>query len=504
MRSRGMSGAVAFCMFVITAAAFAGAEDTIPPEILAQFDDEVLTGARPKVVAISQKDIFSLRDNPQFECDLVTFDFNYTQLSKVQTDIVQKWVAHGSKPVWLRGRAALQLGVLGMRTHYDLHDRPLTNIQDTSCGTDVRPDLVHIDGYRYRSGRSTYDDAYVYCRKGEGLPVVAAGAVSDKIACGMVRFGNGRVYYSPVGFTGPDSDRFRLNFYHWMLGLPVPNPARTSVGNVVVVNLEMLSKLDRILLTNGDSIIGVVLSDVIVLQSEQKKQFFEIGQIAKVVLAGDDKPDDTVVLGSGKPVKGRLSQDSFQIYTNEKRTLHVPRGMVKEIVLQAERSGIRRAPTIRLVTCRLKAVKVAEGTVVAETSGDCRQGDEAELCAQLAKDMRAKLGTVGKMDEMQSFVCSLRNGDESPAGLIAAQELQEGLFEACSAIPDWHVAKMLDLRDKARETELDSPELVKNAEVVKAAKGAQVLILGNVSVREEIDYDFVAEGAEKDNEKDKK
>lgn len=200
-------------------------EATIPPEILAEYDQGIVTGNRPEFVTITQPMIWSLRSNPNLGADVYRLDMDVSELSSAQIKVIQNWVSSDYK-VLLWGRqecveyANLFEGFGGERQVYASEIR-----------VNLAPHPVNTDCTNVRF-ESAVGHLVYFAQAPEKTEVIASA--KKGVVAGMFPYGSGSVYFvsnSSNWKRGADKDRWTLNFYQWMLGLPVPGAAVTSPGS---------------------------------------------------------------------------------------------------------------------------------------------------------------------------------------------------------------------------------------------------------------------------------
>lgn len=203
--------------------------DTIPPEILKQYNLDVLSGKRPTIAKMAQGDIFSLRTTPVFKADFVRFSFSPDSLSKVQRDILQKWLKDGHNDVILIGKDREAYAKLcGAAPAVVVTNRALTIDARHPISVDVTDvSSSEWEDRKYLGGRYANVVFGISDKITSGFSVAARNR-DGSAAAGMFVAGNTKVYLMPAGYSGTDANRFRLNFLHWALGLKVPASADTG------------------------------------------------------------------------------------------------------------------------------------------------------------------------------------------------------------------------------------------------------------------------------------
>ena len=259
------------CMLFLPVARYvyaSGYEDTIPPEILKQYDPAILKNVRPKLVRITQPMIFSLRNKPDQGGDVYCFNFDVDKISTSQKQIIQAWVRNGQK--------ILLWGKDDAEKYWNLFDDELSLVTPQSGWDDSNPqlsrhpvntDIANLDfSYLWDVGVGMYG---VYHYRGfsrfTNYPTDAEVVVStsDGIMAGRFPYGNGSIYVALMSGRwdlGRDKDRWTLNFRQWMLGFKVPGAIEATLP-ASQSESALAEPQDRILLKNGDTVSGHVVND---------------------------------------------------------------------------------------------------------------------------------------------------------------------------------------------------------------------------------------------------
>ncbi len=308
-------------------------EATIPPEILNRYDPGVVEGSRPKFVTITQPMIWGLRNNPNQGGEIYRLDLDAAKLSTVQKEILQDWVKGGQKIlIWGRDELFRYSDLFsGLGSAFDdFNQVPNVQLSNHPVNTDVR-DIDFSDG---DSGKNI---DYAVFRK---YPVNSEIIVSVKegLIAGVAPFGRGSIYFASPwnGWKrGADRDRWTLNFYQSMLGLRVPGSAGTRVGagssNLKAVKKEVY---DRVLLKNGDTVSGKLVTDKFSVKTSYALLSFELKQIESVVLEGSGQNIEMIVLRNGDKLSGIVGPDAITIKLVSGQQTEIEKDKIKEISVQ--------------------------------------------------------------------------------------------------------------------------------------------------------------------------
>ena len=136
-----------------------------------------------------------------------------------------------------------------------------------------------------------------------------------------------------------------------------------------------------------------------------------------------------------------------------------------------------------IVTCEVRLVSVADGSIVASASDYDELDDLDDLADNLADDLEG-----GKTTKGQSVaVATLRNRTGTKQCKQIADELHEKIAGELTTQGYFKVQERLELRAILDEKDLESSSVVKNPKVRKKLAGVDYLLLGGVSVRKEKD-----------------
>ena len=226
----------------------------VPPEVIAQFDPQVLANEKPTYAVITHDMIFDLRTGPSFNAHFVRFDFDLDELSKPQLEILSNWCRCGLNDIMLMGEEIAKyadfLGGQRAFFHSDL-DR-LPRLQVLACDHVMATDCAHVtvpfDWREVVLSRDFYwegitatkvpsIEVFAYYLDEENMRLLSVQEEEDETpedrwvaAYGRFKLEKTTVYFRPYHRAeGPDGDRFELNWAQWILNLKVPGPAATDV-----------------------------------------------------------------------------------------------------------------------------------------------------------------------------------------------------------------------------------------------------------------------------------
>jgi hypothetical protein len=150
--------------------------------------------------------------------------------------------------------------------------------------------------------------------------------MDEAVVAGRFAYKGQNVYFlSSAQMSGMDADLFRLNFWHWALGLDIPGTRtprekKTVTAEVIPKEKQILGGqkthnqgaalpqapegMDTIVMTNGNQASGYILTQTIALKSKFGILNIPIEQIRKIsmtenrigtfLVQGDDKISGTV------------------------------------------------------------------------------------------------------------------------------------------------------------------------------------------------------------------
>ncbi len=132
------------------------------------------------------------------------------------------------------------------------------------------------------------------------------------------------------------------------------------------------------------------------------------------------------------------------------------------------------------VACDLRVINVADGSGIANASGEAAAGKLDALAKGLAAKLRE--GVVVKGEAIA--VISLRNRSGSARGKIVVEELADKVQGALIDTGWFEVKERIDLRAALAEQDLDKAGIVKNEDVRKKLAGVKYIVIGGVTVTE--------------------
>jgi hypothetical protein len=206
---------------------FADDTETIPPEILKQMNKEILEGKRPTIHQLRQGEIFSLRENPKFQTDFVTFDFDIEKISSVQMEILENWIRSGNNKIYLEDLQILKYISLFKPVISDFVYKEANKRLRHPVNTDVKDVLFST----WKLHGNIYDKRFSY-EFLNNLPIHASIIVegAGEAVCGSFRLNQGEVYFLNT-VKGRDARRWLLNYWHWAMGFKVLGAADTNIDN---------------------------------------------------------------------------------------------------------------------------------------------------------------------------------------------------------------------------------------------------------------------------------
>lgn len=313
-------------------------EKTIPPEILVQYDKRVVQGLRPKAVTITQSMIWPLRTKPDQGGEVYRLDFSVSELSTVQKEILSDWVKKGQR-ILLWGKDEIRnyapLFSEAMQADYKKRASDSRTLNHPAehrlaahpVNTDVR-DLevaVHVPP---GSGWIHYYYWTVITRSPKETEVILS--TREGVIAGKVPYGKGGIYFLQVT-GGADVDRWKLNFYQWMLGLPVPGSASVkSKGGPPSATVDA-RKVDTIRLRNGDTLSGKLLTDAVKIETSYASLEFTTDQIDAIEMEGGSQQTDVLLLRNGDRLSGVIGPDRIQIELTSGQKAVIEKDKIKQV-----------------------------------------------------------------------------------------------------------------------------------------------------------------------------
>ena len=305
-------------------------EETIPPEILRLFDPAIVQGARPKIVPVTQSIIWALRENPDQGGEVYALDINFEKLSTVQRNVLINWVEKGMK-VLLWGKDAIETIpylVPGATVGWSQAGEA-TELTDHQVNTDCRLLRFECD-----NSANPYRGIQQVPAKCE----VIAGTKSVVVA-GRIPVGLGSIYFAALDpgekgkwREGADRDRWALNFKQWMLDMPVPGAAETSVAETPVVP-SFIGTKDRILLKNGDVVSGTLVTQDFQIATDYANLTFRRDSIWSLFLDAGGRGYEIMILRNGDRLSGVMRPVTVKIKLELNEEIEIAKTKIKEIVV---------------------------------------------------------------------------------------------------------------------------------------------------------------------------
>jgi hypothetical protein len=291
-----------------------------------------VNGDRPKVVPVTLDMIWGLRTNPNPGGDVFKFSLTPTQVASPQKTILRDWISNGAN-ILLLGSDEISKYLDMLMSLIPSPGTRFTSVSDPVAFAD-HPVNTEVSQSRFLG-------SYGVTGYPEGTEVIV---YRGKAAlAGRIPFGRGNIYFANISTSGTygDRDRWLLNFYHWMLGLPIPGALGTSVlpillppspggqpsslsvtpqpqvtitpqvGTVSVPPVTVPAHQVR--LKTGEIITGDVTTLRFLIETGYANLWFDIGSISRVVLAGAGTGMETIVLRSGDVLNGTVWPETVQV-----------------------------------------------------------------------------------------------------------------------------------------------------------------------------------------------
>ena len=308
-------------------------DNTIPPEILRQYNSDVLSDKRPKLVTINQSMIWALRDQPDQGGDVYNLDLDTEKISTIQKKILIDWVKEGRN-----------IFLWGAETCYKykaFFDGLTWGLSDKNESVQLSKHPVNTD---CSSLNFLYSKIYVCLKQYPPNSEVIASCRSGIVA-GKIPFGHGNIYFvcndqdhrsikaRTHWESGTDRYRWELNFMQWILGHRVPGAADTQVGTGSET-LITKDPLDRVLLKNGDTISGKLNTDKFIVQTSYATLTFEGKQIDSILLEGEGQNIEMIVLRNGDKLSGKIGPDKIIVILAGGQETEIEKDKIKQILFQ--------------------------------------------------------------------------------------------------------------------------------------------------------------------------
>jgi hypothetical protein len=299
----------------------------IPPEVIKQMDPEIVSGKRPTFATVTQEGIFALRETPRLDADFVRFSFDLAKLTSVQRDIVRNWIRSGHNTIYLESNDLRSYAIL-----FDVEWADALRKDEKLLDHPVNTDCKDFALSYYNSDRKA-SSAYRLRKLPAGLTVIVEH--EKEPVAGMFPIGEGRVFFRGGAYSGTDSDRWVLNYWHWALGLAVPGAADRFGTSGSATTLTEASKRDRITLKNGDTVTGDIQNDHFSIQTSYGTLKFSRAEIDRITLEGAGANVDILRLKNGDKLSGVVQDRSLIVALSAGGTAELEKDKVKEINFRA-------------------------------------------------------------------------------------------------------------------------------------------------------------------------
>jgi len=315
-------------VFVFPLLAFNNYENTIPPEILKQFDSAIISGEKPKIITITQPMIWSLRNQPNQGGDVYNFDLDLSKISSVQMEIIKDWISNGAKIfLW---------GVSEVEKYLPLFKQDNMSFSYNGGEGQLTSHVVNTDVKDLQFDKTNWGWGNI-----DILPINSELIVTNSrgTLAGRIPYGRGSIYFATTSnhwHLGKDRDRWTLNFYQWMLGGRIPGATNTAVGAGISSSslYQQIEPQDRILLKNGDVISGKLLTEKFTLRTSYASIDFESKLIESIILEGSGQNIEMIVLKTGDKLSGIISPEIIKIKLQGEQEAAIEKDKIKEIVIQ--------------------------------------------------------------------------------------------------------------------------------------------------------------------------
>lgn len=308
----------------------------IPPEILKRYDADIVAGKRPRFVTISEKMIWDLRTQPNQGGDVYNFNLDPSALSSVQIDVIREWIRNGGRVVlWGQESVAKYISMLHPDISVQLSVVKPMKLTDHPVNTDCR--LVNFSHHTYNpSGRNW--DSIVLRNTPDETEVIASNDTG--LLAGRIPYGRGEIIVVMAGSgwdMGNDRFRWKLNFDHWALRMAVPGAAeRANVGAGGAAIAGGVPRPDRILLKNGDSITGKIVTERFIVRTSYAELPFETKAVDSIILEGAGQNIEMLVLRTGDRLSGVLQNQSVEIEIQGGQKSAIAKDKIKEVSIFQE------------------------------------------------------------------------------------------------------------------------------------------------------------------------
>jgi hypothetical protein len=290
--------------------------DIIPPEILEQMDPDILSGARPTIYKLKQAEIFELRNNPKFNTDFVTFDFDPKKLPSTQFNILDNWIKLGTNKIYLKNKDIYKYaqifpaGIQGI-THKKRKGElvPCTLLQhpvNTDC------EKIQINPTLIKDILKIQTLGIIFTLQNLPQNSISIINMDNAAIAGKLKSGNGAIYFQNT-VTGTDARRWQLNYWHWALGLKIPGATETTISTASTLTFAEAKNYDTIELKNGDIITGNISNKNFTIKTSYATLTFDIDKFRQIQIEGNETKQDVLTLRIGDRISGVLQTTEIEI-----------------------------------------------------------------------------------------------------------------------------------------------------------------------------------------------
>jgi len=288
--------------------------ETIPPEILEQYDPGIVSGERPEFAMVTNEDIWDLREHPDRGGDLVLLQLNIHKLSSPQIETIKNWVRKGAR-VYLNSRDSvywLIKPIFGMNHESLGYVRQTQSVYSRPYPNKIHPVMTDVE-----SGvlcRST-------CLGVTGLPeersvILSADKSHTIVMVGAFKYGKGHIYFNTLTNPyGRDLQRFGLNLNQWLIGKEVPGSATTEILGYTSpeVSREQAERHDLLTLRNGDTLGGTILNESFTIKTTYATLSFPKEEIKRIIFESERAEIQIMELVRGDVLRGVIRDEIIHI-----------------------------------------------------------------------------------------------------------------------------------------------------------------------------------------------
>ncbi len=288
--------------------------ETIPPEILQQYDPGIVSGERPDFAMVTNEDIWDLREHPERGGDLVLLELNIHKLSSPQIETLKNWVSKGPR-VYLNSADSVYRLI-----------KPIFGMNHKNLGYVRQTQSVYSRPYLNEAHPVSTDvESGVLCRSSclgiTGLPqdssvILSADKSHTTVMIGAFKYGKGHIYFNTLTNPyGRDLERFRLNLKQWLIGRKVPGSAVTEIFGYPSreVSPEQGKRYDLLTLRNGDTLSGSILNESFTIQTTYATLSFPKNEIKRIIFESERAEIQIMELGRGDILRGVIKDEVINI-----------------------------------------------------------------------------------------------------------------------------------------------------------------------------------------------